>query len=114
MNVTSENIDSLQAELELLELFDKRRAREPGDRGAGARRKEIEQRRLELEPYAGSILPPNALDLASAFTMIGIERRDRAERVSRRIWNELAGAISDAANLELDRAELRKDAVEST
>jgi hypothetical protein len=107
MTVTAENIAELRAELELLELFDRRRREQGRDYGSGQRAKELSRRRRELEPYAEGATEASAEELFAAFLRVGKPRlEDAGSSGAATAWRSIERELRSAAHLEEDRAEL--------
>lgn len=96
-----ENARELAAELELLELYDVRRASQGHDYGCGQRAGELMRRRRELERLdpLGELEPPTREELDAAWHRVLLPRFERVKRDAEK-WGESSNSIRAVATFE--------------
>lgn len=101
--VTSENLAELRTELEVLALFDVYRAQEGNDRGKAQRRKELDRRRLELEPFEAGTTRPSLRELEETMLRLRAERGHRGGEAHAAAWRALRRDLAAAADVDETR-----------
>lgn len=106
-DVNAENLAELRTELEVLSLFDVYRDEQGNDRGKGQRRRELERRRGELQPFDLSLRAPSFRELEETALRLRAERTKRGGDANAAAWRALRRDLAAAAHVDEVRQTIR-------